>query len=91
LLIVLFEFYHKKNYMKKISVVLIFAMVIIIMNSCSGPSADTAKPADSTGTKATGPDSAANNGIIPPSASPGNANNSSLADTTYHADSTKRK
>ncbi len=76
--------------MKKISVVLIFAMVII-MSSCSDPSANTIKPADSTGLKATGPDSAANNGIIPPSAAPGNAGNSSLADTSYHADSTKKK
>jgi hypothetical protein len=32
-----------------------------------------------------GPDSAANNGILPPSGSPANANNSSLADTTYKA------
>ena len=76
--------------MKKISAVSMFVMVIM-MNSCSGPSADPAKPTDSTGSKASGPDSAANNGIIPPSASPGNANNSSLADTAYHADSTKKK
>ncbi len=77
--------------MKKISVVSIFA-IVIIMGSCSGPSTNSAKPADSTGSGATGPDSAANNGIIPPSASPGNAGNSSLADTSYHAtDSAKRK
>ncbi len=76
--------------MKKISVVSIFGMVII-MSSCSGPSTNPAKPSDSTGSVATGPDSAANNGIIPPSSAPGNANNSSLADTAYHTDSTKRK
>ena len=76
--------------MKKISAVSIF-MILILVGSCNGPSANPAKPTDSTGSKASGPDSAANNGIIPPSAAPGNAGNSSLADTAYHADSTKRK
>ena len=77
--------------MKKISVVSIIAMVII-MSACNGSSTNPAKPADSTGSSATGPDSAANNGIIPPSAAPGNAGNSSLADTSYHAgDSAKKK
>jgi len=36
-------------------------------------------------------DSAANNGILPPSAAPGNANNSSVADTTYKANDSSKK
>jgi hypothetical protein len=76
--------------MKKISAVSM-VVIFIMTGSCSNPSGNSAKSTDSTQSKASGPDSAANNGIIPPSASPGNANNSSLADTAYHADSVKRK
>ena len=48
-------------------------------------------PNGGAGKSANSIDSAANNGIIPPSSSPSNATNSSLADTTYPAkDSLKR-
>jgi hypothetical protein len=58
--------------------------VFLILGSCHNKA--TAPPAAGTGS----PDSAANNSILPPSAAPGNATNSSMADTTYKArDSSK--
>jgi hypothetical protein len=49
--------------------------------SSSAPvSTDTVKNAVPTAI-----DSAANNGVLPPSGAAGNANNSSLADTSYNA------
>ena len=65
----------------------------LVFISCNGNSGNSVKPADSSGsTNSNSPDSAANNGILTPSAAPGNATNSSLADTAYHAkDSLKTK
>jgi hypothetical protein len=63
-----------------------FAMVALFLGSCNGNSDTTHKNHDTVPSQGTtSPDSAANNGIIPPSAAPENAGNSSLADTTYHA------
>jgi hypothetical protein len=77
--------------MKKILVVSI-AVLSCIFSSCGGQSGDSAKPTDSSATTTKSPDSAANNAIVPPSAAPGNASNSSLADTTYKGkDSSKTK
>ena len=73
--------------MKKISG-LVLALLLLTWVSCGNPGANQ-KSAD-TASAASSIDSAANNGIIPPSAAPGNANNSSLADTTYK-DTTKMK
>lgn len=75
--------------MKKLFVasLAVFAMVFISCHNSSGapPPAPAVAPAAA-------PDSAANNGVLPPSAAPGNANNSSLADTAYKAgDSVKKK
>jgi hypothetical protein len=69
--------------MKKLLIVS-FAVISLIVGSCHGSGSTGASKSDTTITTG-GPDSAANNGIIPPSAAPGNANNSSLADTTYKA------
>ncbi|HEV3224402.1 MAG TPA: hypothetical protein VGZ90_16090 [Puia sp.] len=78
--------------MKKICLVS-FIFMALIFNSCHNNSSSSAKPVDSSGTIGTGSvDSSANNGIVPPSASPDNATNSSLADTAYKAkDSSKTK
>ncbi len=77
--------------MKKISAVSL-VVLSLVFGSCGGNSGNATKSADTTAAPTGGPDSAANNGILPPSASPGNANNSSLADTTYHSkDSAKKK
>jgi hypothetical protein len=73
--------------MKKVYITL-FAGTLLLFCSCSNQSG-TAAPKDSTANSS--PDSAANNAIIPPSAAPGNANNSSLADTTYKATDSGRK
>jgi hypothetical protein len=63
-----------------------FVMVALFLGSCNGNSDTTHKNNDTVSFQGTAsPDSAANNGIIPPSAAPGNAGNSSLADTGYHA------
>ena len=63
--------------------------ITIILTSC-GNSSDT--PAKNTDTVVSaGPDSAANNGIIPPSAAPGDAGNSSLADTAYKSKDSLKK
>ena len=68
----------------------VFISTVLILASC-GNSADT-PPKNTDTAVSSGPDSAANNGIIPPSAAPGNAGNSSLADTTYKSkDSVKKK
>jgi hypothetical protein len=65
-------------------------LVSFLFCSCGNHSEAPASATD-TVSKA-GPDSAANNGILPPSAAPGNAGNSSLADTAYHKiDSTQTK
>ena len=71
--------------MKKLFAVSSLAM-LLIFGSCHNKAAAPA-PASTAG-----PDSAANNGILPPSAAPGDATNSSLADTTYKGkDSSKVK
>jgi len=78
--------------MKKICLIS-YTVTALFLSSCHSNSSSTGKPTDSSGTSGSGSvDSAANNGIIPPSAAPGNANNSSLADTTYKAkDSSQSK
>ena len=70
-----------------------FVAILMAFTSChNGTESGTRKSGDTTVVSPGGPDSAANNGILPPSAAPGNANNSSLADTTYKAkDSSKKK
>jgi hypothetical protein len=68
----------QKNYfMKKIWIVCLSAGILIFI-SCHNNSTAPA-PASSSGS----PDSAANNGVLPPSASPSEATNSSVADTAY--------
>jgi hypothetical protein len=75
--------------MKKLLIVY-FACIAFALDSC-GSGGNTKQPAtDSVSRASSSIDSAANNGIIPPSAAPENANNSSLADTTYK-DTTKKK
>jgi hypothetical protein len=70
--------------MKKI-LIISFSALLFIVSSCHNK-ANTAPQASGS------PDSAANNGVIPPSAAPGNATNSSLADTAYkNKDSVKGK
>ncbi|HXB31756.1 MAG TPA: hypothetical protein VNW49_18165 [Puia sp.] len=76
--------------MKKICLISYAAMALFFC-SCHSNSSSSSKAADTTGTKSSGSvDSEANNGIIPPSAAPGNATNSSLADTTYKAKDSSR-
>jgi hypothetical protein len=69
---------------------LLFVMMLLVFISCNGNSNQSSKKTDTTINNG-GPDSAANNGILPPSGSPANANNSSLADTTYKAKDTAAK
>lgn len=57
--------------------------MLLVFVSCNNNSNQTAPKSSDTSVNNGGPDSAANNGILPPSGSPANANNSSLADTTY--------
>jgi hypothetical protein len=78
--------------MKKL-IIGMFAISGLILSSCGNNSGKPVTPVDSVKKDSTfGPDSAANNGILPPSGAPGNAGNSSLADTTYKAtDSSKSK
>lgn len=66
--------------------------VLLVLASCNG-SGNQANPKSSdTTVNNGGPDSAANNGILPPSGAVGNANNSSLSDTSYKArDSSGKK
>lgn len=74
--------------MKK-TVFILFAAVVMAIGSCNNNSS-TGSQKDSVTNSS--PDSAANNGILPPPANPGDAGNSSLADTTYKAkDSAKSK
>jgi hypothetical protein len=74
--------------MKKLFAVSFLAMLLIFGSCHNKAAAPVVAPASGTAS----PDSAANNGILPPSASPGDATNSSLADTTYKGkDSSKVK
>lgn len=67
-----------------------FTGLTLLLCSCNNNTGTTVQaPKDSTANSS--PDSTANNGIIPPSAAPGNANNSSLADTTYKTNDTSKK
>jgi hypothetical protein len=77
-------------FMKKLFIVS-FAVLTLGLGSCGSSTGADNRPADTVSAAATSIDSAANNGVIPPSAAPGNAGNSSLADTAYKADSTKKK
>lgn len=78
--------------MKKLFSFLLIAFLLIFASCHDSAGSGTPKAGDTTIVNSGGPDSAANNGILPPSAAPGNANNSSLADTTYKAkDSSKKK
>ena len=66
-----------------------FAIMGIVFVSCQNNSGTNSTKDTAT---AGGPDSAANNGILPPPGAPSDANNSSLADTTYKSpDSLKTK
>jgi hypothetical protein len=65
-----------------------FALTVLIIASCQNHSDNSVKKDSVTSSS---PDSAANNGILPPSAAPGNAGNSSLADTTYKAKDSVKK
>jgi hypothetical protein len=78
--------------MKKIYLIS-YTVIALFFSSCHSNASSSSKAVDSSGTTGSGSvDSAANSGIIPPSAAPGNATNSSLADTTYKAkDSSKKK
>jgi hypothetical protein len=77
--------------MKK-ALILPLAVLLAVFISCNSNSNPSAPKTSDTTVNNGGPDSAANNGILPPSGAVGNANNSSLADTTYKAkDSTKKK
>lgn len=78
----------KPFFMKKISG-LFLPLIVLTWMSCGSPNTNQ-KSADTSSAASPSVDSAANNGIIPPSAAPGNAGNSSLADTTYK-DSSKTK
>ncbi|HEY2348766.1 MAG TPA: hypothetical protein VGH64_07105 [Puia sp.] len=73
-------------------IILPFTVLMLILISCNnGANQPTPRSTDTT-VNTGGPDSAANNGILPPSGAPGNANNSSLADTAYKSkDSTGKK
>jgi hypothetical protein len=73
--------------MKKISGIS-FGFITLILMSCG--SGNSNQKTTDTVSASSSIDSAANNGILPPSAAPGNAGNSSLADTTYK-DTTKSK
>jgi len=76
----------ENHFMKKIyqtAIVVAFA----ILGSCNNNS-DTTVPRDSVTSPS--PDSSANNGILPPSADPGDAGNSSLADTAYKGNDTTK-
>jgi len=69
--------------MKKIFFILL-VMTTTGLISCGNQSDKKPASADSVVSgNSNAIDSAANNGILPPSAAPGNAGNSSLADTTY--------
>ena len=69
--------------MKKLFIIS-FVVMTMVFGSCNDGSNSVPKKSDTVTTPA-GPDSAANNAILPPASSPGDANNSSLADTAYKA------
>ena len=70
-------------FMKKIFFI-VMIMITTGLISCGDHSDKTPASKDSVVSgNSNALDSAANNGILPPSAAPGNAGNSSLADTTY--------
>jgi hypothetical protein len=71
--------------------ILTFAAMLLVFVSCNDNTSQTAPKSSDTTVNNGGPDSAANNGILPPSGSPANANNSSLADTTYKSKDTSTK
>jgi hypothetical protein len=74
-------------FMKKLFIVA-FLLSGLILSSCGNGGNTPAAPTDSAKTAPSNAiDSAANNNVLPPSSSPGDANNSSLADTTYKAKS----
>ncbi|HEY2648544.1 MAG TPA: hypothetical protein VGI38_05095 [Puia sp.] len=60
-----------------------FTVLMLVFISCNNSANQSTPKSTDTMVNNGGPDSAANNGILPPSGAPGNANNSSLADTTY--------
>jgi hypothetical protein len=70
--------------MKNILILSLTALLLVFV-SCNNSHNQTAPKSSDTTVKNVGPDSAANNGILPPSGAVDNANNSSLADTTYKA------
>ena len=72
-------------------IVLTLAALVLVFVSCNNSSDQSAPKSTDTTVNNGGPDSAANNGILPPSGSPANADNSSLADTTYKAKDTGTK
>jgi hypothetical protein len=76
--------------MKKLFIVFL-AIFTMALGSCGSGADSKPKSADTISSGTSSLDSAANNGVIPPSAAPGNAGNSSLADTTYKSDTTKKK
>jgi hypothetical protein len=61
------------------------AAILLAFVACNNGNNQKAPGSGDTTVNNGGPDSAANNGILPPSGAVGNANNSSLADTTYKA------
>jgi hypothetical protein len=70
--------------MKNILILSLTALLLVFV-SCNNSNNQTAPKSSDTTVKNGGPDSAANNGILSPSGAVDNANNSSLADTTYKA------
>jgi hypothetical protein len=78
--------------MKKIYILYLTVICLVIV-SCSNGNESNHPVTDSVSSPASSsPDSAANNGILPPSGDPANAGNSSLADSSYPAkDSGKTK
>lgn len=69
--------------MKNISL-LAFIFSGLMISSCGNGSPAPVSPVDSAkATPSSSIDSAANNSVLPPSSAAGNANNSSVADTTY--------
>jgi hypothetical protein len=75
--------------MKKLFIIS-FTLLTIGLESCGSGNNTVHKTMDTVSAGAPSIDSAANNSVIPPSANPANAGNSSLADTAYK-DSTKSK
>lgn len=70
--------------------IVIFCLVAgTVASSCNNNAGNNGHK---TGDTTMAPDSSATNRVLPPSASPDNANNPSLADTAYKSkDSTKKK